>query len=71
MIQDIEHFSPELKPERLMNRNVSVNGKIPLSGAKSSQRISTQIPLPKRIPLGVGRRFSKRARIQRFSTSKL
>src|SRR6267378_2073872 len=47
MIQDIEHLCPELQLQGLfpMYMEISVHGKVPLPGTKSSQSISGKITL--------------------------
>jgi hypothetical protein len=39
MVQDIEHFGAELQLERLVNREIAMNGKVPLGSAETSQEI--------------------------------
>src|SRR5258707_12604995 len=72
MVEDVEHFSSELQCKRLMYWEVAVNRQVPLGGTESSQGISPQVPLPRRIPRGgINRWVREGGWIKRFPTSVL
>src|SRR5260370_22036321 len=46
MVQNVEHLSAKLQLQRLTNDKLAMDCKIPLSSAKSPQRIPRQVSLP-------------------------
>jgi len=48
MVKEIEHFGPELQPERFVNGKVAMNSEIPLGSTETSQSVSRQVSLPER-----------------------
>src|SRR5260370_2763700 len=54
MVQQIEHFCPEVQLDRLVNREVAMDCKVTLRCAETSKRISPQISLPKWIAVCIG-----------------
>ena len=45
MVQNVEQLSPELQLQRLVNGKLAMDCKIPLSSAKSPERIPRQVSL--------------------------
>src|SRR6266852_9254232 len=67
MVKEIEHFGAELHFDGLAKAEVTVKRKIPLDGSESSQGISRQGPLTKRVAgIWVCRRIGERSRIKRL-----
>src|SRR3974377_85549 len=57
MIQNIEHFGPELQFQAIVNGEIAMHSEVPLRRTERKERVASQVALPSRF---VGRRIDRR-----------